>query len=285
MQYVEGYELLANILTDAYEQSATGKGRERHGLGAAWHDQPIFTLGREFGIGGTAFQAAKKLREACKMAERGEHAAAEREILGTIVYAAATIGLIREMAAKVPHDRAGKMTQGVTQAIYDASRGIARDTVPAAPADAPTSEPIPAGIFWDDEDATGGNFRDNNGTYQGTNFEKEWGARRDEFPKWTPAAPADALTSEPVPENVFWKETYDYDSGFRDASGKRYDEDFRDKWWGRREEFPKYEDRPAPSGVRWDGEHFFNSKGEMLSNSFTAEWIQRSGEFKRRSGS
>lgn len=99
--YAEGYELLANILTDAFEQASTGKGKERHGRGLPWHKQAIFTLGRQYGPGGTGFQAAKKIGEAMGMIERGEFEAAEREILGTIVYAAATVALVREKAKQI----------------------------------------------------------------------------------------------------------------------------------------------------------------------------------------
>lgn len=99
--YAEGYELLANILTDAFEQASTGKGKERHGRGLPWPEQAIFTLGRQYGPGGTGFQAAKKIGEAMGMIERGDFEAAEREILGTIVYAAATVALVREKAKQI----------------------------------------------------------------------------------------------------------------------------------------------------------------------------------------
>lgn len=169
MEYVEGYELLANILTDAFEQSAKGKGRERHGLGDAWHDQPIITLGREFGVGGTNFQAAKKMREAQKMAERGEFDAAERELLGTIVYAAASIALVREMKAKKA----------------------------AIPAPVKEPEAIPAGVYWDEASIE---FRNDWGSFQGRPFKQEWFKRRHEFPAYSP---------NPLPIGVFWDEEND----------------------------------------------------------------------------
>lgn len=158
MQYVEGYELLANILTDAFEQSATGKGRERHGLGDPWDKQPIITLGREFGIGGTNFQSAKKMREAQKMAERGEYAAAERELLGAIVYAAASVALVREAAEKKPV-QAVKVGQGF----------------------APSEEknPIPMGVFWDGANDV---FRNGDGTVL-MNYGC-WLKRKEEFPAY-----------------------------------------------------------------------------------------------------
>lgn len=155
MEYVEGYELLANILTDAFEQSAKGKGRERHGLGDAWHDQPIITLGREFGVGGTNFQAAKKMREAQKMAERGEFDAAERELLGTIVYAAASITLVREMKAK-------------------------KAAIPAPVKEPEEPNPIPAGVYWDGKMDV---FRNGEGTVL-MNYGC-WLNRKNEFPNYS----------------------------------------------------------------------------------------------------
>jgi hypothetical protein len=148
--YAEGYELLANILTDAFEQASTGKGKERHGRGLPWHEQAIFTLGRQYGPGGTGFQAAKKIGEAMGMIERGEYEAAEREILGTIVYAAATIALVREKAKKI------------------------------APV---VAEPIPEGYEWD---MVKGRFYDvfQNGHLLDTSlFHDKWISRFAEFPK------------------------------------------------------------------------------------------------------
>lgn len=124
--YAEGYELLANILTDAFEQASMGKGKERHGRGLPWHKQAIFTLGRQYGPGGTGFQAAKKIGEAMGMIERGEFEAAEREILGTIVYAAATVALVREKAKQIAPVAAEQIPEGfewdpVKGRFYDVS--------------------------------------------------------------------------------------------------------------------------------------------------------------------
>nr|DAF77130.1 MAG TPA: hypothetical protein [Caudoviricetes sp.] len=149
--YAEGYELLANILTDAFEQASTGKGKERHGRGLPWHKQAIFTLGRQYGPGGTGFQAAKKIGEAMGMIERGDFEAAEREILGTIVYAAATVALVREKAKTI----------------------------------APVVESIPKGVFWDSrKDEFYHPIPTSNDTR--ISFHKKWYSRRDEFP---PAPP------------------------------------------------------------------------------------------------
>lgn len=144
--YAEGYELLSNILQDAFEQASTGKGKERHGRGLPWHEQAIFTLGRQYGPGGTGFQAAKKIGEAMGMIERGEYEAAEREILGTIVYAAATVALVREKA----------------------------------------KEPIPEKVEWDEEDQKFHDHGKKLCYVSGSKFYEKWFPRRMDFPKWTP---------------------------------------------------------------------------------------------------
>jgi hypothetical protein len=152
--YAEGYELLANILTDAFEQASTGKGKERHGRGLPWHEQAIFTLGRQYGPGGTGFQAAKKIGEAMGMIERGDFEAAEREILGTIVYAAATVALVREKAKQIAP--------------------VAVDV-----------EPVPFGVFWD-ESRKDFYFPIPTPFRNREEFRKKWLSRCDEFP---PAPP------------------------------------------------------------------------------------------------
>lgn len=90
------YETLRSVLIDALAQAATGKGAERHANGRAFEDQPMLDISRMVGIGGPAFQVMKKAQEACGMASRGEFAAAERELLGAIVYAAGAVLLVRE---------------------------------------------------------------------------------------------------------------------------------------------------------------------------------------------
>ncbi len=91
------YEALRAVLMDALAQAATGKGAERHANGRAFEEQPMIEIGRMVGLGGPAFQIMKKAQEACGMAGRGEHAAAERELLGAIVYTAGAVLLVREM--------------------------------------------------------------------------------------------------------------------------------------------------------------------------------------------
>lgn len=90
------YEQLRAILDDAYDQSANGKGKERHANDLPWHEQPIIAISHLVGDGGAAFQAIKKITEAQGMAKRGEREAAYRECLGAIVYAAALAKLLRD---------------------------------------------------------------------------------------------------------------------------------------------------------------------------------------------
>lgn len=95
---VEGYEPLARELTEAYSQSAHGKGKARHANGKPFDRQPIMELGRLYGPGFAAGQAAKKAQEALGMVSRGEREKAVFEMHGAIVYLAAAAALIKEPA-------------------------------------------------------------------------------------------------------------------------------------------------------------------------------------------
>ena len=95
----DAYGALRGILDEAYNQSAKGKGLERHGNGRAWTEQPILAITRDTGIGFPTGQAIKKVTEAVGMLGRGEGDAAARELLGAIVYTAAAIHFIREGSA------------------------------------------------------------------------------------------------------------------------------------------------------------------------------------------
>lgn len=90
------YAPLAAILQEAYDQAATGKGKERHARGLPFIDQPILEIGRMCGPGFNTGQSIKKQQEAMGMLARGHHASAIRELLGAINYAAAAVMLIRE---------------------------------------------------------------------------------------------------------------------------------------------------------------------------------------------
>ena len=102
---VEGYELLRGILDEAYDQSARGKGHDRHANGRYFDQQPIMEIGRMVGPGFATGQVMKKAQEATSMAARGEADAAVRELLGVIVYAASAVALVREKAPRSDIDR------------------------------------------------------------------------------------------------------------------------------------------------------------------------------------
>lgn len=92
---VPGYEALAAVLREAYEQAATGKGNERHSRGQPFHEQRIIRVGTEFGIGFNLGQAMKKAAEGMDMAYAGDPERAIREFLGAINYLASTVILLR----------------------------------------------------------------------------------------------------------------------------------------------------------------------------------------------
>lgn len=95
---VPGYEPLARVLGLAYDQSAKGKGKERHANARPFVKQPIMEIGRMLGstADGEMYQIIKKVQEASNMVARGNAPAAKAELLGAIVYAAATYLLIEE---------------------------------------------------------------------------------------------------------------------------------------------------------------------------------------------
>lgn len=93
------YDGLSTILRDAHAQASVGKGRERHANGRPFDRQPIMELGRMFGPGFAAGQAAKKAQEAMGMLHRQNNDAAVAELLGAINYLAACVMLVREHRA------------------------------------------------------------------------------------------------------------------------------------------------------------------------------------------
>lgn len=95
---VEGYEQLAAVLQDAYDQASKGKGAARHATGKPFHEQPMQDLIRLYGPGFALGQAGKKMQESQRM----DRDAAERELLGAIVYIAGTIIAARGGAAGEP---------------------------------------------------------------------------------------------------------------------------------------------------------------------------------------
>lgn len=86
-----GYETLAAVLQEAFDQAATGKGAERHANALPFHEQPMQRIARRRGLGFLLGQVDKKTEEAQGMLERGERAAWRREILGAINYLAGAL--------------------------------------------------------------------------------------------------------------------------------------------------------------------------------------------------
>lgn len=93
----EDYEDLARILNMAYDQAASGKGKERHANGKPFDRQPIMEIARMTGLAYHTGQAMKKIQEAHKLLKIKGKEAAIRELLGVEVYVAAAIKLIEEM--------------------------------------------------------------------------------------------------------------------------------------------------------------------------------------------
>lgn len=96
----DGYLDLFTILNRALSQAQDGKGNDRHANGKAFNDQPIMTITRRRGFGFPFGQIEKKVDEAEGMIARNELAAAERELLGAINYAAAAILRLHELEAQ-----------------------------------------------------------------------------------------------------------------------------------------------------------------------------------------
>lgn len=90
---VEGYEDVERVLTLAHDQTARGKGRERHANNRPFNGQPIMEIPKMMegiaGLGGLVYQIQKKSNEAVGMARRTEFEAAKKELLGAIIYTVA----------------------------------------------------------------------------------------------------------------------------------------------------------------------------------------------------
>lgn len=84
------YDSLEVVLKAAYNQAASGKGKERHaGNGLSFTDQPMQTISKLLNTSdGLAFQAIKKVTEAKGMQTFEQK---ERELLGAINYIAGII--------------------------------------------------------------------------------------------------------------------------------------------------------------------------------------------------
>lgn len=91
MKLVPGYRSLKAVLDAAYEQSARGKGHDRHANDLPFDKQPIMQVTDSVGVGFPLGQAAKKITEAARMIARKQDQAARAELLGAIVYLCAAI--------------------------------------------------------------------------------------------------------------------------------------------------------------------------------------------------
>ncbi|MFW6007930.1 MAG: hypothetical protein ACOCP8_01585 [archaeon] len=93
------YFTLYNVLMESYEQSAMGKGKERHASNNNFEDQVICQVQRllyRHPFGGDAYQVIKKIIEAGRLYDDKGWEAAYNEVKGAIVYAAAMGHLIKE---------------------------------------------------------------------------------------------------------------------------------------------------------------------------------------------
>jgi hypothetical protein len=90
------YTGLNRALGAAYNQAATGKGKERHANGKPFERQPIMEIARMVGPGYHLGQAMKKSQEAAGMLNRQQPDQAQAELLGAINYLAACWLLIEE---------------------------------------------------------------------------------------------------------------------------------------------------------------------------------------------
>lgn len=90
----DGYDSLSDVLTEAINQAAYGKGLERHADHRPFHEQPIMRETEAVGLGHPAGQARKKILEAVRCCEdHPERAIAD--LLGAINYTAALVIAIR----------------------------------------------------------------------------------------------------------------------------------------------------------------------------------------------
>lgn len=100
VEWQEHYASLAGILDGALEQASSGKGAERHANNQPFENQPIMQITRLLDghpVGALAYQAIKKIIEAGRLYTIHGPAAAVKETMGAINYAAAMAIRLREM--------------------------------------------------------------------------------------------------------------------------------------------------------------------------------------------
>ena len=89
----QGYEALEQVLNEALEQAAAGKGKERHAQDKPFDEQPMQLISELIGdTHGMAFQAIKKLQESLRLPTDR----AIREQLGAINYIAGMVIMLRK---------------------------------------------------------------------------------------------------------------------------------------------------------------------------------------------
>lgn len=82
-----GYELLAAVLSDAFDQAAHGKGKDRHADNLPFERQPMQTIAALVGGGFLLGQAIKKAQESRRL----PYERARAELLGAINYLAGAV--------------------------------------------------------------------------------------------------------------------------------------------------------------------------------------------------
>lgn len=104
---VPGFDDLALVLSQAFDQAAFGKGVAHHGLGQPFAAQPMQQLIRINGLGFATGQAGKKASEALRMLASANSSpeAAVDELLGAIVYLAGAVIAVRADVALPPAER------------------------------------------------------------------------------------------------------------------------------------------------------------------------------------
>lgn len=113
-------EDLYHKLMEAYDQSASGKGMERHGdRGSKLLDQVMGRTIRTYGRGFAWGQASKKILEAERFVQKGEYDRARKELLGAIVYVAAgALDVDRAQAAQDdPKEAAARQIRETFEAL------------------------------------------------------------------------------------------------------------------------------------------------------------------------
>lgn len=150
----EGYEVLLIALMDAFRQAEQGKGKDRHAKnGAAFEDQPIFTIAREHGLAFLTGQAAKKLSEIYTFLsdedDDGRFLKAYNELAGAVVYtAAAMIHVSRMMGEfRMKAVSATPVFPKTREAPSSDSR-ITPNNPPSSPVEARSEKTLPEHRAW-----------------------------------------------------------------------------------------------------------------------------------------